>query len=60
MPFPAFPRVPTSKNNIGGSGKLQIAPARPARMAPATAEFRGIFELQACNSGRGEYGRPTL
>jgi hypothetical protein len=25
VPFRAFPRVPTSKNSIGGSGILQIA-----------------------------------
>ena len=41
-PQSAFPRVPTSKNSIGGSGNLQIAPCT-ADMAPVHPCILGVL-----------------
>jgi hypothetical protein len=56
VPHSAFPRVPTSKNSIGGSGILQIAAASPRIGGPGSLQSSEISELQSCNS----YGFPAL
>jgi hypothetical protein len=49
LPYLAVRRVPTSKNSIGGSGKLQIEDQRRGRGSPTSLNSREILELQGCS-----------
>ena len=50
LPQSAFPRVPTSKNSIGGSRNLQIETTTADPGSAASLSSSGSCELQPCNS----------
>jgi hypothetical protein len=43
LPYSAFPRVPTSKNSIGGSRNLQIGKSPVGVEGPTSLNSRQIF-----------------
>ena len=48
-PQSAFPRVPTSKNSIGGSGNLQIGARTAGAETLASLSSSGSCKLHPCN-----------